>query len=137
MNTIKITKFGNLEDVEGMVKQLAESVNAIERVLQAFPIYYGSNSPKNSVSAEKGSLFVRTGEQGTNRAVAKPTLYYKTSDNGADGWLELIYFGTQAQTDVSAFRGSLYLRVPDELTASANLYLKQSNDAETNGWTAL
>jgi len=137
MNTVKVTKFGDTNNTAQMVKQLADSVNQIERVLQETPIFYGLNSPKKNIIATKGSLYIRTTQQGNNQAKAIPVLYLKGSDNGAEDWQELIYYGSEPSTTVSAFRGALYLYVPDETGVNAAIYLKESDDATTNGWRTL
>lgn len=137
MRDLKVTKFGDFDDPVKMTKQLADAVNNLERFLQKVPLYHGDFNPNGAVFANVGSIFLRIGDQGTNRYVAKPMIYLKTANDSSSGWQELVYFGEQPQTEVTAFRGALYLQVPSEGGSSAALYLKTDNDAETNGWTAL
>ena len=137
MNGIIATRFGNTDDPIKMAKQLAESVNKIERLLQQLPIYFGENDPNGLINGQSGALYIRNGLQGLNTEVAKPQIYIKTIDGGNSGWLSLLFLGSQDQANVSAARGSLYLKVPQQLTSSAVLYLKSSNDSTPIGWTAL
>lgn len=137
MNGITITKFGDSADPVRMAKQLAQAVNRIEQVLQNMPFFFGTFDPNGIVTAQTGSVFIRSGAQGENSVVATPKIYLKTTNDGSGGWLALLYTGTQVQTDVTANRGSLYLKVPSELTGTAVLYLKQTADATATGWTVL
>lgn len=137
MNGVTITRFGDFSDPVKIAKQLAESVNRLEQLFQNLPVYFGPYDPNDRLPAQAGSLFIRTGAQGQNTAAATPHLYIKTQDSGNNSWLALLYLGSQAQTEVSAFRGSLYLKIAPELTTAAAIYLKTADDAATTGWAAL
>lgn len=137
MNGIVVTRFGHPDDPIQMAKQLAEAVNKLERLFQNIPIYFGESDPNGQLVGQPGSLYIRTGAQGLNSVVATPHLYIKTSGDGTSNWLSLLFLGAQAQTEVSAFRGSLYLKIPTELTTSAAIYLKTADDAAKTGWAAL
>lgn len=137
MNGIQVTRFADSSDPVLMAKQLADAVNRIEKILQLAPVYFGPGDPNGVMTASMGSIYLQTGTQGVNEVVATPKWWIKVVNDGSGGWLALLYTGTQAQTDVSAYRGSLYVKIPAELATSAAIYFKQSNDAATTGWAAL
>lgn len=137
MNGITATRFGDTSDPVLMAKQLAEAVNKIEWLLQKVPLFFGVDDPNGEITAQAGSLYIRQGAQGLNAEVATPHIYIKTNDGGVKGWLSLLFLGSQAQTSVSAFRGSLYIKVPPRLIDSAAIYFKTADDAATTGWAAL
>lgn len=137
MNGIQVTRFADFSNSVNMAKQLADAVNRIEKLLQAVPLYFGTGDPNGVVSALAGAVYVRTGDQGVNPVITTPKLYLKVVNEGSSGWLALLYTGTQAQTDVTADRGSLYIKVPAELASAAAIYFKQTEDASKNGWAAL
>ncbi|MDX1902094.1 MAG: hypothetical protein SFW66_08880 [Gammaproteobacteria bacterium] len=137
MNGITVTRFENTDDSKKMAKQIAESVNKIERILQNTPIYFGTSDPNGNVVGQSGSLYIRTGDQGYNQEIGKAFLYIKTIDGTNTGWLSLLFLGAQNQNSVTASRGSLYIKIPTDLASSANIYLKQSNDSTPSGWSVL
>jgi len=137
MNNIAVTAFSTTNDPLIIAKQVAEAVNKIERELQKLPVFFGVLDPNGLITGDAGALYLRVSQQGQNQAVATPHIYLKTKDGSNDGWLSLLFLGSQTQTEISAFRGSLYLKIPDELTSSASLYLKTSDDATPTGWTSL
>ncbi|MDQ5884135.1 MAG: hypothetical protein QG556_473 [Pseudomonadota bacterium] len=134
MNGFEVTKFADSKDSDTFLRQIAQAVNNIERNLSLLPVYYGGYDPNGQIDAELGSIYIRTGAQSKNTQMTTPKLYMKTQV-GKNGWLALIYTGSQGFTSISANQGSLYVHIPE--TGNAELYYKQSNDATANGWKTL
>ncbi len=134
MNDIRPTKFADSKDSETFLRQIAQAINNIERLLSVLPIYFGGYDPNGIIKAPVGALYMRVGPQSRNTQETTPKLYIKTLD-GNTGWLSLLFTGSEATTDVDANRGSLYLKIPE--TGNAELYLKQSDDATPTGWKTL
>ncbi len=135
MRTISTTKFNPASDTKELLKRMAESINRVEKTLGLLPISFGDFDPNGQVVARSGAIHIRTGSQGVNQGTAIPKLYIKTTEGGSDGWLSLVFIGTQASTEVSANRGSLYIKVPE--SGTANIYFKQTDDATPTGWASL